>query len=142
MTTRRDYQRAYYLAHREELLAKNAARWQKHKARYSEAQRRWNEGHREEIAARQRASYLRRRTAKIGAAARPMPQGCELCGRMGSRGLHFDHDHATGAFRGWLCQNCNRALGYVHDSVELLSKMIEYLKASRGPRLVQRGVEP
>ena len=36
---------------------------------------------------------------------------CELCGRVATgRGLSEDHDHATGAHRGWLCHRCNRAL--------------------------------
>lgn len=58
----------------------------------------------------------------------------ELIARTKAR--HRTH-RATGVFRGWLCQNCNRALGYVHDSVELLQKMIEYLNTSRGLRLVK-----
>jgi hypothetical protein len=36
---------------------------------------------------------------------------CELCGNPPkSRGLSEDHDHKTGAHRGWLCFRCNRAL--------------------------------
>lgn len=36
---------------------------------------------------------------------------CELCGNEPkSRGLSEDHDHKTGAHRGWLCHRCNRAL--------------------------------
>jgi len=37
--------------------------------------------------------------------------GCEICGNVPKRGgLHEDHDHKTGAHRGWLCHRCNRAL--------------------------------
>lgn len=36
---------------------------------------------------------------------------CQICGATPkSRGLQWDHDHKTGAFRGWLCHRCNRAL--------------------------------
>lgn len=41
--------------------------------------------------------------------------------------LHFDHDHATGQFRGWLCMSCNTALGKFRDDPALLQRAIEYL---------------
>lgn len=60
-------------------------------------------------------------------AGRPRQPQCELCGKDGR--TVFDHDHATGNFRGWLCDRCNRTLGQVKDSVELLEKMIQYIRA-------------
>jgi hypothetical protein len=37
--------------------------------------------------------------------------GCEICGTVPkTRGLEWDHDHRTGAHRGWLCHRCNRIL--------------------------------
>lgn len=42
--------------------------------------------------------------------------------------LHIDHCHLTGRFRGWLCDRCNRGLGYFRDNPTLLEKSIEYLK--------------
>lgn len=62
----------------------------------------------EEIAGRSRTNY------------------CELCGEECK--TVFDHCHATGVFRGWLCNRCNRTLGQVNDSAELLLKMIKYLE--------------
>lgn len=59
---------------------------------------------------------------------------CHVCGvhenDLNER-LHLDHDHKTGAFRGWLCGNCNRALGLFQNSVELLGEAIQYLANSR-----------
>ncbi len=52
--------------------------------------------------------------------------GCAVCGVMSN--LCFDHCHATGRARGWLCHYCNTALGLVQDDVERLSAMIRYLK--------------
>lgn len=40
----------------------------------------------------------------------------------------IDHCHKKGKVRGILCNNCNIALGQAKDSVEILSKLIIYLK--------------
>jgi len=42
-----------------------------------------------------------------------------------------DHDHNTGKFRGWLCHNCNRAIGTMKDSVERLLSAVEYLEKNK-----------
>jgi hypothetical protein len=60
---------------------------------------------------------------------------CAICGepcRSGRR-LSIDHDHATGAYRGLLCDRHNRGLGYFQDSPELLRKAAAYLEASGDP---------
>ncbi len=38
-----------------------------------------------------------------------------------------DHDHDTKKFRGYLCHNCNRAIGNFKDDIERLWRAIEYL---------------
>lgn len=45
--------------------------------------------------------------------------------------LVVDHCHETGAIRGLLCHNCNRALGLLKDDVSRLETSIEYLKVQR-----------
>ena len=42
--------------------------------------------------------------------------------------LAVDHCHDTSRVRGLLCQKCNRAIGLLGDSVELLRKAIDYLE--------------
>jgi hypothetical protein len=56
--------------------------------------------------------------------------GCQVCGThpSGKHRLHFDHDHATGKFRGLLCGNCNTALGLLGENPERIMKLISYLK--------------
>ena len=58
-------------------------------------------------------------------APRPKTDRCEICGNLAK--VTYDHDHKTDIFRGWLCGNCNAALGLVHDDTQILKKMIKYL---------------
>lgn len=55
---------------------------------------------------------------------------CAICGNGNDRGrqLSIDHDHATGAVRGLLCDRCNPMLGYARDSIAILRAAIAYLK--------------
>jgi len=55
---------------------------------------------------------------------------CKICGddEPYNTSLAVDHCHATGKVRGLLCSNCNRALGFMKDSVEILQNAIKYLK--------------
>ena len=41
--------------------------------------------------------------------------------------LNIDHCHASGRVRGLLCDACNRAIGLLKDSPELMLKAISYL---------------
>ena len=44
--------------------------------------------------------------------------------------LSIDHCHDTGVVRGLLCDNCNRSLGLLKDSIDVLENAIQYLKNS------------
>lgn len=65
---------------------------------------------------------------------RPRPSCCELCHEPGygrKPAIVFDHDHATGKPRGWLCDRCNKMLGMARDDERLLRKLADYLEAHR-----------
>jgi hypothetical protein len=59
------------------------------------------------------------------------PENCEICGNKqtisGRKYLCYDHNHATGEFRGWLCNHCNYMIGLAKDDPKILEKAIMYL---------------
>jgi Recombination endonuclease VII len=78
-----------------------------------------------------RAKFRDRWRSKRGfpTPTRPAPDNCECCDRKLEVGkFHLDHDHATGAFRGWLCNRCNLGIGQLGDSSEGLERALAYLR--------------
>ena len=59
-------------------------------------------------------------------AGRSKPDACELCHTPGK--IFWDHDHANGKFRGWLCRSCNLILGHVRDSANQLRALAHYVE--------------
>ena len=56
---------------------------------------------------------------------------CAICRKEPSgkfKNLSVDHDHTTKKVRGLLCNNCNRGLGLLGDTVERLEAAIRYIK--------------
>lgn len=72
--------------------------------------------------------------------------GCAICGKTGN--LHLDHAHGhcknklgcADCIRGFLCPQCNQALGLLADSTERLAAAIEYLELDKRP--ARRGLRP
>lgn len=111
----REYQASWRKENIELHRAADAARQRKNRRINKEAQ-----------AQRMARFRLKQEAVLISLAGRPRANNCELCGD--SAKTVFDHCHANGHFRGWLCDRCNRTLGQVKDNQDLLLKMVEYLK--------------
>lgn len=83
-----------------------------------------------EYMAAQKSRELAAREKRLG---RKKPVNCECCGDLeadnnhGTR-IHFDHCHVTNRARGWICHNCNLAIGHARDSPDRLRQMAEYLE--------------
>jgi hypothetical protein len=105
--------------------------------RFNAAVRRSYAKHGEKRRAKKRSDYQKnkvwlyvrnaRRALQDAEALRPRPTACEACGNT-QRRIEFDHCHRGGDFRGWLCSNCNRALGQVGDDITVLRALIAYLQ--------------
>lgn len=141
-----DYVKEWKAKHPEKVAAANKRYAQKHPETGRKAVKRYNERHRErllpELAAKAREKRKndpegeRRRRLVFKArreeflteiAGRARPLVCELCVE-NNGGIVFDHCHRTDAFRGWLCDRCNKVLGLVKDDHTLLRTMAEYLE--------------
>ena len=102
------YQKTYRLQNSERLKIK-ALEWQKKNKEHKRA-------------------YERKRRG-LPEPTRPRPNRCELCNGLpnGRGNLHLDHDHETGAFRGWICSTCNTGLGKLGDNLQGLLRAMDYI---------------
>lgn len=53
---------------------------------------------------------------------------CAICGKESDKVLVVDHAHNNGKVRGLLCHKCNKGLGFLDDSEEVLESAITYLR--------------
>lgn len=104
---------------------------EKHRERLREEEKLYQRARREADPAGQkrieRAYKVRREAKLVEMAGRPRPDVCDICGE-NNRYIVFDHCHAKGHFRGWLCDRCNKVLGIMKDDATLLRKMADYLE--------------
>ena len=113
------HQSAYYARNREKILAKQAA--PEKRATHYAVNRKYLSKNRE------KSRLWSWKANGIPTPTRPEPEACESCGRPAVKTLHVDHDHATGKFRGWLCLQCNCALGLAGDNLEGVLNLAVYL---------------
>lgn len=123
--------RRYYHRHREEILARVAAR----RALKPE-----------ETIEKRRERYLRRRDSvkspyhgltrpEVRRLLEQQGMKCGLCRGDTKRFWHGDHDHDTGAFRAVLCHACNTGLGFFRDNPDLLRRAADYVESHKAKYL-------
>lgn len=61
-------------------------------------------------------------------AGREKSNQCEVCYKTCQ--TVFDHCHKNLSFRGWICRECNLALGHVNDKPWILRRLAQYLENS------------
>lgn len=114
----REYQRTYY---------------EKHKAKKREANRKWHAAHPEA-----KNIYQRRRLGCKNPNGKIEHGPCEICGKVCD--LRYDHDHTTGEFRGWLCNNCNMKLDWYIEQRKGIERYVKKNESSVNSRARSRSV--
>lgn len=120
---------AYREANRDTLAEKQRVRASANREGEVARVQRWVAENREKFDAYQVERFGKKADAQEQQAGRPRPDVCEVCEEPNKRGkrLAFDHCHANGHFRGWLCDGCNLTLGLMRDSPSRLQKLAQYL---------------
>ncbi len=87
-------------------------------------------------------SVIRSRLRKMGAKEENLEElltlyfdqeNCPICSRKVQeldKRLSIDHCHTTGKIRGFLCSNCNAALGYLRDDPHAISNLLSYVQTN------------
>jgi hypothetical protein len=110
--------------------------------RAREKARRWYHRNQAQAQVAARTHARRRRASELGLTITEcdaiLARGCAICGAHPddadysfTRGLHMDHDHASGQARDALCHGCNSALGLMGDDPERLRAAADYLERHR-----------
>jgi len=124
----RDSNRAYYLAHKEDIIAKSKQYYKNNKE--SIKKYRQEKNIKEEV-------YRVKNLSKFGISIEEYQDiydkqngSCAICNNVcvTGRRLAVDHDHTTNKVRGLLCGKCNMAIGLMRDDIYLLKKSIIYLQ--------------
>lgn len=104
--TRREYNHGYYLKNRDTILKKN---------------RSWNASHKPK---KRSHDFPREYVVRVGGLF------CPICDRPYTvAGPCVDHNHVTGAVRGFICTRCNTAIGMAGDSPDILEAIADYLRS-------------
>ena len=131
---RRAQDRARHWRNREKRLGAQRARYRADNSAWKNPDGTWkvwkNVERRRDVA---RMSYHKNKQARLerqkeARRQRHVHGQCPVCLDDAVR-LFWDHDHATGEFRAYICSGCNLMLGHGRDNPALLRAAAEYLEA-------------
>lgn len=129
MRNSKEYQRRYYQAHKEQIRARSNALYQREKHRIGirqKAYRQTEHGRAVLLTKKFKCSLILWATYWLSI------RNCQICGD--NLAVATDHDHVTGVIRGRLCYRCNRAIGALEDTAEMLAKAFCYLQSVKQRR--------
>lgn len=117
-----------YLKNKEHILAQKSEYYKKNKDKINKKKK---EIPKEKLASEKRKAKYGITTEQFNLLVEKQDNKCAICGIDGKnthkKVLCIDHDHITKHIRGLLCDTCNRAIGMLKDSPELLEKAQQYL---------------
>jgi len=135
--------RAWEKRHPKELKAQRDRYYKKHKLKVIAYQKEWVKKNGRKLLARQLKAQYGLPIEEFDRMLIAQNGLCPICSKQmtGWKEPCVDHDHETGANRDLLCSNCNKVLGFMRDSPELLEKARDYLlKHRKETSLATRGV--
>lgn len=125
----RRYKSGYYAANRRRLRGYFQKYYRRNRRRILMRMAAYRAANREALRERQRNHNHKKTNAPMPTRIRP--SACEICEKV-PRGrvtvLGLDHCHETRRFRGWLCDKCNRGLGFFGDDLAGIMRAVRYLK--------------
>jgi len=131
----RAYHREYHRAHSDKKNARSRRFREENYETNRERRLLWYQGNREEVLMADKSRRYGFTKEKYLSELGTRNGLCDLCGEPQLPNKHgkvpvlvVDHDHVTGAVRGFLCSRCNLALGGFRDNVEIMTKAIEYIQ--------------
>jgi hypothetical protein len=117
-----DYWKQYYYGSKhEEILARQRARGKKYRDSQRGKQLKKTRSRRTGLA------IYNLTTEAYNAKLKKQKNLCAVCELPFKKTPHIDHDHKTGQVRDLLCNDCNTALGLVHENLKTALGLIEYI---------------
>lgn len=146
----REHKRRSREKHRQASAARRREYRRLNRERLDAAKRKWERENPERVAAARAIQRIRKAVSRLAkhvgrhysltvdgylALVERQRGRCAICGVVKcasgrSPRLHLDHDHATGAIRGLLCNKCNSAIGYLNDDPARLRRAADYLEGA------------
>jgi hypothetical protein len=130
-----EYKKRWRVANKDKIKEIDRRSKEKHKAARYEKAKVWKKKNPDKVKRLNRRTHLKRKYGITEEQYNLMLESqnlcCALCEKHQQeliRPLGVDHNHATGKVRGLLCHECNAAIGLVKEDINLLFKIIDYLK--------------
>lgn len=128
--------RKYRLSHPDRCKQKDKKRYQENKERERARNSSYYMRNRETQRIRHRNNRHKITSEWYDAKMLEQQNQCAVCGKSFEKTPHIDHNHACcpsarscgKCHRGLLCDDCNLGLGRFKDSIEILSRAIQYLE--------------